>query len=192
MQNFGDRIKPNANDFDDWMEYAAELLHTGISAKFTQSPSLRKDLLSTGVIMFFEATTDYYYGCGVNLTSKKWDDQSWEGDNLTGRALVEVRDRIKMEIAKGKPCDDDISIATATDYQSQLTCEDNEYRIHSRKSRALSHTSTLCHSMVRKTRPVRKERLRPSADNQNVTSRSHARRSNFNDPNGSPPINNEA
>lgn len=191
IQNFGDRIKPSADEFDDWMEYAAELLHTGIYAKFTQNPSLRKDLLSTGDIMPFEATTDYYYGCGVNLTSKKWEDQSWEGDNLTGRALVEVRDRIKMEISEGKPCEDDASIATVTDYQSQVGSEDNEYRIHSRKARALPHSSTLCHSMVRKTRPVRKERPRPPADNQNVTNRSHARRSNFNDPKDSPPLNND-
>lgn len=179
IQTLGDQIKPAGDDFDDWLEYSTELLHTGMYAKFSQNLSLKRDLLSTGDYMLYEATTDYYYGCGVNLTSKKWDDQSWEGDNLTGRALVEVRDRIRLESAEGTICNDGISITTTTGCQSVASGEEAEYRIHDRKARALPHTSTLCHSMVRKVRPTHKARTRPPSEGRNVTGRSNARRSNM-------------
>lgn len=183
IQYYGDRIKLKGDEFDDWIEYCSELLHTGMYAKFTQNPTLKADLLSTGDYMLYEATIDYYFGCGINLTSKKWEDQSWEGDNLTGRALVEVRDRIKLENMdeETQPCD--TSFATSTDCQSFASGEEPEYKIYNRKARMVPHTSTLCHTMVRKVRPNRKTRTRPPIENQtqNVTARSMARRSNFND-----------
>lgn len=153
IQNYGDRIKPNADEFDDWLEYSTELLHTGIYAKFSQNPSLKADLLSTGDHMLLEATIDYYYGCGINLTSRKWDDQSWEGDNLTGRALVGVRDRLRMEEADESSQCGDISFATSTDCTSQTGEDEPEYKIQDRKARMVPHASAFCHAMIRKVRP---------------------------------------
>lgn len=133
--------------------------------------------------MLYEATIDYYFGCGVNLTSRKWEDQSWEGDNLTGRALVEVRDHIKMEnmedIATG---DGDVSFSTSTDCHSLASGEEPEYQINDRRAKMIPHASTFCHAMVRKVRPTKHTRSRPPVVNQsqNVTARSNARRSNIN------------
>lgn len=181
IQDFGDRIKPKGEEFDEWIDYATELLHSSIYAKFTQNPSLKGDLLSTGNCMLYEATMDYYFACGANLTSKKWEDQSWEGDNLTGRALVEVRDRIRMESTdETHQPDDDVSYATSTDCHSSGSGQEPDYKIYRRRARTTPHSSALCQAMVRKVRPTRRPRTRPHGENQNLTARSNIRRSNFN------------
>lgn len=96
IQALGDRIEIDEEDLDGWLEYSREVLDKGMYAKFSQNPSLREDLLATGDCKLYEATTDLNYACGINLTSNKWADQSWEGQNYTGHALVEVRDRLRL------------------------------------------------------------------------------------------------
>lgn len=176
LMALGERVDLSADDFDQWLELFPEILHKGAYAKFSQNSSLRSDLLATGDHLLFEATTDYYAGCGINLTSKKWEDSSWEGQNLTGRALVEVRDRLRLDLQE----EDSISKCNASFASESQTSENHdekeEYRIWRRKSRAHHHASVNCYAMLRKTRPlpVSMPRPRPCND-ENVTRRSRAR-----------------
>lgn len=180
LMALGKRVEFTADDFDEWLELFPEVLHKGAFAKFSQNSSLKTDLLATGDCLLFEATTDYYAGCGINLTSKKWEDSSWEGQNLTGRALVEVRDRLRMELAE----DDSTTkcnASFASETQASVTFDEkSDYRINRRKSKAHLHASANCYAMLRRTRPIARCRPRP-LDDDNVTSRSHARDSNMHD-----------
>lgn len=117
----------------------------------------------------------------TNLTSRKWDDQSWEGDNLTGRALVKVRDRLRIENTEESSQCGDISFATSTDCPSYTCEEEPKYKIQDSRARSVPHSSAFCHAMIRNVKPSRKTRMRPTTHNPNVTGRSQARRSNHGD-----------
>lgn len=114
----------SGDEFEAWLEYSKGIFHTGIYAKFSQNPSLKKDLLDTGDSLLFEATTDHHYACGINLFSSQWSDQSWDGQNLTGRALVEVRDCLRLEDESGINADNICD--TSTDW---TFCTDVFYKI---------------------------------------------------------------
>lgn len=176
LQTLGERLYTNSNEYEEWVEFSREVLHKGIYAKFSQNPSLKKDLLSTGDYQLYEATTDLDYGCGVNLISKAWDDQSWTGQNLTGRALVEVRDRLRLEQNEDEEIQGDVNTTVGSQVSSD---EHDEYRISRRKSKAHFHSSANCYSMIRSIKPFRRlQRPRPPTENF-VTGRSQARDSNM-------------
>lgn len=182
IQNLGDKIEIDEEDLDDWIEYSREVLDKGIFAKFSQNPSLKKDLLATGECKLYEATTDMNYACGINLVSKKWEDQSWEGQNLTGRALVEVRDRLRLDDIPDGDSVDICDASTISSSSSTSQGSNNEYRIAKRKSRAHQHSSATCYAMIRATRPIQAtgQRPRPLLDC-HVTGRSQTRDSNMYD-----------
>lgn len=149
LQTLGDRLYTN-KEFEEWVDFSREVLYKGIYAKFSQNPSLKKDLLSTGDYQLYEATMDRFYGCGINLTSKAWEDQSWEGQNLSGRALVEVRDTLRLE----QNCEDESPGDVDTTVGSQISMDpEDRYRITNRKSKAHFHTSATCYLMIRSIKP---------------------------------------
>lgn len=173
----GDRIKVPGSEWDEWLAYCQELLYKGMLAKFTQNSSLKNDLLSTGECQLLEATTDHVFGCGIGLTSEKWADQSWEGQNLTGRTLMEVREGLRLQEASN-PNDTIIcDVSTISGSYASLT-EEQEYRISTRKSRAHIHSSVNCYAMMRSIRPIISEKRRSSGFD-HVTGRSQARDSNM-------------
>lgn len=153
LMNLGEKVDLTADEFDEWLELFQEILYKGMYAKFSQNSSLRSDLLSTGDFLLFEATMDYYAGCGANLASKKWEDSSWEGQNLTGRALVEVRDTLRLEQPDDTDCNNSNVSFTSETLGSSTTDDKKDYRIWWSKSKAHHHTSANCYSMLRKTRP---------------------------------------
>ena len=78
---------------EDWEEVKYDIMLECLCAKFTQNPELRELLLSTGDEEILEDTT-------------AWHDNTWgscscpkcvniEGQNLLGKALVEVREMIR-------------------------------------------------------------------------------------------------
>lgn len=122
------------------------------------------------------------YACGINLTSKKWNDQSWTGQNLTGRSLVEVRDRLRLNDST-EGCNTNLCDASSTSGSASSSDAGSEYRIFNRKSKAHMHSTAMIGSMVRRTRPTQptqRPRPRPPADC-NITGRSQPRGSNMHD-----------
>lgn len=87
IKELGDGVK-NKND---WASNRVSTLYKGTLAKFQQNPDLAIELVSTGSVGLYEATTDKFFGCGVGLQSKKWITKDWFGENVAGRIVMKVR-----------------------------------------------------------------------------------------------------
>ncbi|HEY4455485.1 MAG TPA: NADAR family protein [Pseudonocardiaceae bacterium] len=82
-------------DFDDqrWVEHRYQIVVAGNLGKFAQNPDERDFLLKTGDRMLVEASpVDAVWGIGLAADDPRAQDPAtWLGQNLLGRALVEVR-----------------------------------------------------------------------------------------------------
>jgi ribA/ribD-fused uncharacterized protein len=85
--------------FDDerWNAARFELVVRGNEAKFGQNPTLRAFLLGTGSKVLVEASPmDRIWGIGLAATDPRASDpEQWQGLNLLGFALMEVRARLR-------------------------------------------------------------------------------------------------
>eukprot|EP00873_Tetraselmis_striata_P005887 jgi/Tetstr1/426151/TSEL_016478.t1 len=85
-------------NFDDakWKRHRMELVMALLSCKFTQLPDLRAALLETTGSTLVEASSwDRIWGIGMNATEAgKMLPARWKGQNLLGRSLTELRERI--------------------------------------------------------------------------------------------------
>ena len=81
--------------FEDpaWVAARLEIVVAGNLAKFSQNPSLRSYLLGTGSRVLVEASPlDRVWGIGLEASDPRASDpSSWQGLNLLGEALMEVR-----------------------------------------------------------------------------------------------------
>lgn len=89
-------------NFDDktWKQHRFSLVVEGNLAKFKQHPPLSQFLLSTGNRIIVEASpVDRVWGIGLKADDLNASNPSrWQGLNLLGFALMEVRDLILSEI----------------------------------------------------------------------------------------------
>lgn len=85
-------------DFDNyvWNANSRRIVTEGNVAKFGQNPELRKFLVDTGEQILVEASPyDRVWGIGLKATDKKSAHPStWQGQNLLGFALMDVRERL--------------------------------------------------------------------------------------------------
>lgn len=92
------RIGREIRGFDAarWQAVCFELVVEGNAEKFSQNPSLRDFLLDTGDRVLVEASpVDRVWGIGVAADDPRAaNPEQWEGENLLGFALMEVRRRI--------------------------------------------------------------------------------------------------
>ena len=81
--------------FDEsvWLKHRWSIVVDGNVLKFSQNPRLRKYLLSTGEKVLVEASpNDRIWGIGMDAKSPGASfPAQWEGENLLGFALMEVR-----------------------------------------------------------------------------------------------------
>lgn len=85
--------------FDEkvWDEIKYKTVMFGNILKFQQNPEHRKILLSTGDKLLVEASPyDRIWGIGYREEDALANESSW-GQNLLGKALVEVREILKRE-----------------------------------------------------------------------------------------------
>lgn len=84
--------------FDEarWLAQRFDLVVEGNLAKFSQHPSLRRFLLSTGDQVLVEASpVDAIWGIGLATTDPRATEPAqWRGLNLLGFALMVVRERL--------------------------------------------------------------------------------------------------
>lgn len=97
----GGRVTPN----DEWRKIRVRTLYRGIQAKFDQNGPLKQALLNTIGLNLYEATTDLFWACGIDLDSDKWDEGSWPGENATGKILMKVRGELLEEESLGQSKD---------------------------------------------------------------------------------------
>lgn len=83
----------------EWNKHKECIVLNGLYAKFTQNEELKKKLLDTGDNLLAEcAVKDRIWGIGLSMTdSNRLQPDRWRGQNLLGRALMEVRFRIRLE-----------------------------------------------------------------------------------------------
>jgi len=79
-----------------WVSERLEIVVAGNLAKFGQHPSLRSYLLGTASRVLVEASPlDRVWGIGLTADDQRaTDPSSWQGLNLLGEALMEVRSRL--------------------------------------------------------------------------------------------------
>lgn len=85
--------------YDDkvWNELRYDVMVEVNLHKFLQSPEKKKTLLSTRDKILVEGSPhDKVWGVGIHWADEKiLDEKNWKGENLLGKALMEVRNRIK-------------------------------------------------------------------------------------------------
>ena len=87
-----------------WNERKSEFVFAANYAKFSQNKELQALLLSTGDKILAEASP---YDCiwGIGLRASDPDSTAplkWRGENLLGKALMAVREKIRCEKSDGK------------------------------------------------------------------------------------------
>lgn len=92
MKKLGRKVR-NYNDIT-WKEKRFDVVVKGNIAKFSQNEKLQNFLLSTGEKILVEASPkDTVWGIGLDESSPEAIQPSkWNGENLLGFALMEVRD----------------------------------------------------------------------------------------------------
>lgn len=80
-----------------WDKTSYTIVKRGIRAKFEQNPELREVLLETDNCILAEASLrDIRWGIGVaDDDVARYDVSKWNGRNLLGRALMEVREEFR-------------------------------------------------------------------------------------------------
>jgi len=87
-------------NYDDkkWNEVRYDVVLTAVRAKFTQHEDLKRVLLETGDAEIVEASPyDRIWGIGTNRPHEIMDKQKWKGQNLLGKALMQVREELNNE-----------------------------------------------------------------------------------------------
>lgn len=86
-------------DAERWDASKFEIMKKGLYAKFSQDEGLKQILLSTSHNTLAEASAnDKIWGIGLSTKSPAVKDKSkWKGQNLLGRALMQVRKALRSE-----------------------------------------------------------------------------------------------
>lgn len=114
---------------EEWKKNRLRTLYNGIYAKFEQNIPLRQALLNTMGLNLYEATTDLFYACGIDLDSPKWDTGNWPGQNITGQILMKVRSEfLAEESLTDSTSDSTLMNLTYTDDDPESTPMDTEDR----------------------------------------------------------------
>jgi len=100
MKALGRKIK----NFDPalWGANKCRIVYEGNMAKFGQNPEFKKLLLDTGDKVLVEASPyDKIWGIGLkDYQAAKVHPSEWQGENLLGFALMQVRDSFREETSK--------------------------------------------------------------------------------------------
>ncbi|MCI8284347.1 MAG: NADAR family protein [Firmicutes bacterium] len=90
VKNYDDRL---------WNGRRQLVVYNGLLAKFGQNPGLLKKLLDTGSAILAECEpSDKIWGIGMALNDERCMDQAkWQGQNLLGYTLMEVRSALQHD-----------------------------------------------------------------------------------------------
>lgn len=99
-KKLGRRI--NSYDEDKWAEVREDAMFAACYAKFSQNPKLKAQLLASGSKLLVEASpVDKIWGIGLAPNEPKARNvDTWQGLNLLGKILMEVRMALANELAR--------------------------------------------------------------------------------------------
>ena len=85
-----------------WKANRERIVYNGLYAKFTQNGGLHDGLLSTGNTILAEcAVKDKVWGIGMSMKDpNRFYPEKWEGMNLLGELLMQVRTKLFTEMGK--------------------------------------------------------------------------------------------
>lgn len=80
-----------------WEQERGTIMFEVCLAKFSQNSSLKRDLLSTGDKTIVEGSPfDKVWGVGLHWDDDKiLDEKNWRGENLLGKVLMQVRNKLR-------------------------------------------------------------------------------------------------
>jgi hypothetical protein len=80
-----------------WDLVKEEVVYDGCFAKYLQNLDLKEDIIKTNDLMLVEASPyDKIWGIGMSAKDPDVTDESkWKGENLLGKALMKVRNKLK-------------------------------------------------------------------------------------------------
>ena len=80
-----------------WDKEKFDIVVQGNYLKFSQNNNLKKILLDTDNLELAEASPyDNIWGIGLDENNPlAWNKETWKGENLLGKALMEVRNKLK-------------------------------------------------------------------------------------------------
>ena len=83
-------------DAKTWSDVCYSIMYRACYLKFTQNPGLLNSLLAMQEYELVEASpTDRIWGIGLSTCDpKRFDRSQWRGENLLGKVLNELRDKI--------------------------------------------------------------------------------------------------
>lgn len=88
-------------NFDEkkWDERKLDIVIKGNILKFTQNEKLKNELLSHSKILVEASPYDKIWGVGLHFDDDAiLDEKKWQGENLLGIALMEVRNNLKKRV----------------------------------------------------------------------------------------------
>ena len=90
IKKYGRQVK----NFDEniWNQHKYKIMLDGLRLKFSQNPSIKRILLKTNTKNLYEASPyDKIWGIGYDAKNALNVDESKYGENLLGKALMELR-----------------------------------------------------------------------------------------------------
>lgn len=95
MKNIGKRIKGYVDA--EWKQHSCDVIAECVRAKVYSYKEVQDYLLSTGDKLIGEGTPDPHFGVGIHIKdSRVLNPEEWTGNNIMGRALVDIRSEIKL------------------------------------------------------------------------------------------------
>lgn len=95
------KLGRKVSNFDEvtWNDACYDIVVEGNYLKFSQNDDMKKVLLSTGDTVIVEASPwDNIWGIGLGMAHPDADNpKNWQGTNLLGFALMDVRERLRNE-----------------------------------------------------------------------------------------------
>lgn len=82
---------------DEWKATEYQTMAEIVYLKFSQNANLRRILLETGDKALHEATNNEFWAIGAELSSKALENRAWEGLDMLGNILVELRQNLSVE-----------------------------------------------------------------------------------------------
>ena len=93
------KLGREVKNFDDskWSKVCYEIMYLINYEKYFQNTRLKNILLNTGDKMIIEANPkDTRWGVGLSAEDDRvLDESQWQGENLLGKVLMQVRDELK-------------------------------------------------------------------------------------------------
>lgn len=95
------KLGRQVHNYDEalWEENRMAVMVEGCFLKFSQNPAMRDELLATGDRLIVEASPyDKVWGIGLEENDlRSLDPTQWQGRNLLGEALMQVREKLRNQ-----------------------------------------------------------------------------------------------